>query len=377
VQKLRATTKTGSHSYEITVGRGTLRRLGEFLRKTLGERAQRVAVISNRKVFSLHGAGIAGNLKAHNLISSPWLMPDGERFKSLQTVAKAVDFLATTEIERTDAVLGLGGGVVGDLAGFAAAIYLRGIPLFQVPTTLLAQIDASIGGKTGVNLPQGKNLVGAFHQPAAVIIDLETLRTLTPRELTAGWCETVKQAAVANRDLFDQTTKFLRRLSSNEASMLSPELEKLIASHCRFKAAIVSRDERESTDRMDHRSRRILNFGHTIGHAMEAVTRYRRFRHGEAVGYGVLVAGELSKNIGLLAPTELELLREAIHLCGQLPKAEDLDETKIIELVKRDKKTVGGRVQWVLLERLGRARIVDGKEITRQLLRTSLRAALR
>lgn len=376
MQQLRATTSQGSHAYEITVGRGTLRQLGEFLRDALGERANRVAIISNRKVFSLHGTGIAASLKAHNLVSSRWLMPEGERFKSLPTVASAMDFLATTGIERTDAVVGFGGGVVGDLAGFAAAIYLRGVPLIQVPTTLLAQIDASIGGKTGVNLKQGKNLVGAFHQPSAVIIDLETLRTLPLRELTAGWCEMVKQATVANRKLFDQTVKFLRRLKSKEAATVSPELEKLIAAHCRFKAEIVSHDEREKTDRMDHRSRRILNFGHTTGHALEAVTHYRRFRHGEAVGYGVLIAGELSKNIGLLAPAELELLREAIHLCGQLPKARDLDETQIMELVKRDKKSVAGRVQWVLLERVGRACIIDGREITPRLFRKSLRAAL-
>jgi len=377
VQQLRATTKPPPHSYEITVGRGTLRALGKLLRNILGDKAQRVAIISNRKVFSLHGAVIAPSLKHHNLIGSHWLMPEGERFKSLAMVAGAMDFLAATGIERSDAVLALGGGVVGDLAGFAAAIYLRGIPLIQVPTTLLAQIDSSIGGKTGVNLPQGKNLVGAFHQPAAVVIDVETLRTLPSRELTAGWCEMVKQAAVANRELFEQTLGFLRRLQSKEVSLISEELENLIASHCRFKTAIVSRDERESTERTDHRSRRILNFGHTTGHAIEAVTGYRRFRHGEAVGYGVLVAGELSKNIGLLAPSELELLREAIGLCGRLPKAHDLDEAQIVELVKRDKKSVAGRVQWVLLERLGRARIVDGGEISPRLLRAALHAALR
>lgn len=186
---------------------------------------------------------------------------------------------------------------MGDLAGFAAAVYLRGVPFVQIPTTLLAQIDSSVGGKTGVNLPAGKNLIGCFHQPSAVIVDVETLTTLPPRELVAGWCETIKQGAVGSRKLFKQTTDFLR-LFDSKSPLCSSQLEDLIACHCSFKAAIVASDEREDIVRRDHRSRRILNFGHTIGHALEAVTSYRRFRHGEAVGHGILVAGELSKNLG-------------------------------------------------------------------------------
>src|SRR5439155_13101588 len=195
-------------------------------------------------------------------------------------------------------------GVVGDLAGFAAATYLRGIAFVQVPTTLLAQIDASVGGKTGVNLPAGKNLVGAFHQPHLVVIDIQTLRTLPQRELTAGWCEAVKQGAVGSRRLFDQTD---RLLSSNgtdfslcfEKEESQTEVCDAIAAHCSFKAAIVAGDEREDIGRTDRRSRRILNFGHTTAHALEKLTGYRRFRHGEAVGYGILVAGEISKNVGI------------------------------------------------------------------------------
>ncbi|HXM36186.1 MAG TPA: 3-dehydroquinate synthase family protein, partial [Pyrinomonadaceae bacterium] len=261
-------------------------------------------------------------------------------------------------------------------AGFAAAVYLRGIPFIQAPTTLLAQIDSSVGGKTGINLPAGKNLVGAFHQPRAVIIDTETLATLPARELTAGWCEAVKNGAVGSRQLFADTTEFLAGGQRRSGALRFRQLESVIEAQCAFKAAIVAGDERENVDRKDHLSRRILNFGHTVGHALEAVTRYRRFRHGEAVGHGLLVAGEISKNLGLLASSELELLREAIRLCGPLPRAGDLDERAIMEIANHDKKSMGGQVQWVLLERIGRARIVDGLTIKPQLLRASLRAAL-
>src|SRR5882672_2050753 len=250
----------------------------------------------------------------------------------------------------------------------------------QVPTTLLAQIDASVGGKTAVNLPAGKNLVGAFHQPKLVLIDTETLRTLPPRELTAGWCEAVKQGAAGDRKLFDRT---VRLLSSTDSSLYFGEKKSqtevcaTIAAHCRFKASIVAGDEREEIGREDQRSRRILNFGHTTAHALEKLTGYRRFRHGEAVGYGILVAGEISKNVGMLAPGELESLREAVQRCGPLPRADDLSIDEITAAMKGDKKSVAGVTRWVLLERIGRARIVDGSQIDKRILRSSLRAGLR
>jgi 3-dehydroquinate synthase len=245
-----------------------------------------------------------------------------------------------------------------------------------VPTTLIAQIDSSVGGKTGINLPQGKNLIGAFHQPIAVIIDTEALETLPSRELVAGWCECIKQGAVGGRKLFEQTTKFLKGLS-NQEGLVSSKLEDLISAHCAFKASIVAGDEHEAPERHDKRSRRILNFGHTVGHALEAITQYRRFRHGEAVGYGMLVAGEISKSLGLLASSELELLVDAIRRCGPLPRANDLNESAIVNAVSRDKKSIGGRIQWVLLKRIGRPQIVDGKEIGSQVLRSALRRCLK
>jgi 3-dehydroquinate synthase len=377
VQRLRVTLKPQAHKYEIKIERGLLRRLGSEARRCLGRTARRVAIISNARVFDLYGAQAIESLRSKNFVVSHWLMGEGERFKSLRALDQALAFLSEAGLERSDAVVALGGGVVGDLAGFAAAVFLRGIALIQVPTTLLAQIDSSVGGKTGVNLASGKNLVGAFHQPRAVIIDTQTLSTLPRRELTAGWCEAVKNGAAGSRKLFLQTTSFLRRLDSSQQQLQSPQLETLIAAQSAFKASIVAGDEREAMDRTGHRSRRILNFGHTVAHALEAVTRYRRFRHGEAVGYGMLVAGELSKTLGLLEVPELELLSGAVGLCGPLPAAGDLDQRALAELVGRDKKSLDGQVQWVLLERIGRARIVSGREVTPRLLHASLGAVLK
>lgn len=380
MQRVGVRLKGREQKYEIVIGAGTLATLGDQARRSLGAGARRVAVISNRKVFGLYGERVMRSLCAQEFITAHWLMSDGERFKSLRTLEHALMFLTDFGLERNDAIVALGGGVVGDLAGLASALYLRGIALLQVPTTLLAQIDSSVGGKTAVNLRAGKNLVGAFHQPRAVIIDTETLRTLPPRELTAGWCEAVKQGATGSRKLFEQTRGFLHDLRASvpsDSTFQSEHLCQLIAAQCTFKASIVAGDEREELGRMDTRSRRILNFGHTTAHALEAITGYRRFRHGEAVGYGMLVAGEISKRLGMLGASELELLRMAVRQCGRLPRADDLDTTQIIAALAHDKKSVGGHIKWVLLKRIGRAEIVDGREIPAQILRASLRAALR
>jgi 3-dehydroquinate synthase len=294
---------------------------------------------------------------------------------------RALRFLSESGLERGDAVVALGGGVVGDLAGFAAAVYLRGVAFVQAPTTLLAQIDSSVGGKTGVNTREGKNLVGAFHHPRSVVIDTDCLKTLPRRELTAGWCEAVKQGAAGDRKLFLRTQKFLAAGGRKAGGVdvdggRDEELARLIAAQCAFKARIVAGDEREDAGRTDSRSRRILNFGHTVGHALEAVTRYRRFRHGEAVGYGMVAAAEISEKLGLLGRTELECLREAVRLAGRLPRASDLDAETLTHAIRRDKKPSGGSVRWVLLESIGRARVVDGRDIPARVVRLSIRAAL-
>jgi 3-dehydroquinate synthase len=374
VPPLQVRTRALPHEYKIHIGRGLLSEVGEVIRDCLGEQTKRIALISNKRVFSLYGAAVMRSLKGRGFAVWPWLMGDGERYKSIQTLKTVLHFFNEAGLERSDGVVSLGGGVVGDVVGFAAAIYLRGVNLIQIPTSLLAQVDSSVGGKTGVNLPSGKNLIGSFHQPTGVIIDIETLATLPARELVAGWCECVKQGAVSSRKLFKETTTFLL-VSRGQESLVSPQLEQLIASHCAFKASIIAADEREEPGRLDHHSRRILNFGHTIAHALETITNYRRFRHGEAVGHGMLVAGQLSKNLGLLAETELELLSKAVRLCGRLPSTRDLDEDSLMNAITQDKKRTAGYVQWVLLEGIGRPRIVNGKAISPALLRKSMREA--
>jgi 3-dehydroquinate synthase len=383
-------------NYEIEIGANALRRLGDIARGVLPAHARRIALVSNRRVFDLYGASVLRSLRrAGDFKVSHWLMGDGERHKNLRTAERALAFFSESKLERSDAVVALGGGVVGDLAGFAAAVYLRGIAFLQVPTTLLAQIDASVGGKTAVNTREGKNLIGAFHQPRAVVISTETLQTLPRREMTAGWCEAIKQGVVGDRRLYEQTRRFLVAENENESARESnraldstqaresqlaerraDELAAVIAAQCAFKAKIVAADVREDVERMDALSRRILNFGHTAAHALEAVTGYRRFRHGEAVGYGILVAAEISHRLGMLAASELESLRACVRLAGRLPRADDLDERAVLRAIAGDKKSVGGHVRWVLLEGIGRARIVGGQEIPPRVLRAALHAAL-
>lgn len=372
MQEVRVRTKERASEYQISIGRGLLKRVGKLARKHFPETG-RIALISNKQVFSLFGDGVRKSLSASAFEVSTWLMREGECHKTLDEADRAIKFLQETGLERSDPIVALGGGVVGDLGGFVASIYLRGIPFIQVPTTLLAQIDASIGGKTAVNSRHAKNAIGTFHQPGAVVIDVEALKTLPRRELVAGCCEMVKQSAVASKQLFAQTIDLI---SHENAFTTSSGLEQLIAAHCQFKASVVASDEREQTTRRDGLSRRILNFGHTIGHALEVVTDYKRYRHGEAVGHGMLAAGELSKNVGLLPQSELELLQEAISLCGRLPKADDLDHDAIINALASDKKRSGGHIQWVLLKRIGKPIIVDGSQISSRLIKTSLRTAL-
>ncbi len=381
MQRVAVQLKAPATQYEILLGAKVLPALGKELQTCLGGKSRRVALISNRKVSDLYGQAVRESLRGAEFDVSTWLMKDGERHKSLRSFAQALEFLSKSGLQRNDAVVALGGGVVGDLAGFAAATYLRGISFVNVPTTLLAQIDSSVGGKTGVNLPSGKNLIGAFHQPRLVLIDTETLKTLPRRELTAGWCEAVKQGAVGDRKLFEQTVRLLQGGGPDFSLWLrdaksQTEVWATIAAHCRFKASIVAGDERESTERSDSRSRRILNFGHTTAHALEVVTNYRRFRHGEAVGYGMLVAGELSKNLGMIAAGELELLRTAVKRCGPLPRVNDVNTSALIRAMQTDKKSVAGKVNWVLLEAIGKARVVAGDEIDHRTLRAALRDGL-
>jgi 3-dehydroquinate synthase len=376
VQNVRVRLARRKEEYVIAIGPGLLGEIGEHARRSLTPATRRIVLISNPTIFRHYGDTAIHSLRKAGFRVSHWLMRDGESHKTLRSLESALHFLTDAKLERHDALVALGGGVVGDLTGFAAAIYLRGIAYIQVPTTLLAQVDASVGGKTAVNSASGKNSIGAFYQPRRVVIDTCTLQTLPSRELTSGWCECIKQGAVGSRRLFDSTFRHLANGPAFGTHAADEQLAQLVAAHCSFKARIVAGDEREAVERTDHRSRRILNFGHSIAHALEFVTSYKRFRHGEAVGYGMLVAGELSKRLGILPSSDLESLCAAIHLAGRLPPANNIRTNAIIDALGRDKKSVGGHIQWVLLERLGRARIVDGHEVTPRVLRASVRAAL-
>jgi 3-dehydroquinate synthase len=299
--------------------------------------------------------------------TEPVLLADGERSKTLASVARAYDALIRLGVDRATSVVAVGGGVLGDTAGFVAATLLRGLPLVHVPTTLLAQVDSAIGGKVGVNHALGKNLIGAFHPPRLVVIDPGLLATLPRREFRAGLYEVVKYAAIASPSLFATLQRDLGALFARESAALQP----VIAECCRIKAGIVTRDEREAGER------RVLNFGHTAGHALESVTKYRRFLHGEAVGYGMLVACHLAVARGVLDRAVLEAMAHLIALMGPLPPIGDLSVAEAVEATRRDKKVVDGRLHFVMPIRVGEVAIVDDVregELADALRATGLRA---
>jgi 3-dehydroquinate synthase len=273
----------------------------------------------------------------------PVIIADGEKAKTLATVSRLYDAFNENALDRGAIVIALGGGTIGDAVGFAAATYLRGLRVVQVPTTLLAQVDSSIGGKTGVNLPSGKNLVGSFHSPSAVLCDPKVLGSLPRRDFRSGLYEVLKYGVIAAPKLLEALTRQSHAIFEREPDVLTP----LIAECCRIKAEVVMSDERESGPR------RALNFGHTIGHALEAITRYRRFRHGEAIGYGMLAAAQISLQRHLITATELTSIREAIRSLGPLPTVTDLKIKEALAATLLDKKVVGGKLHFVAAKGLG------------------------
>jgi 3-dehydroquinate synthase len=290
------------------------------------------------------------------------LIPDGERAKTLGTVTRLYDAFLARDLDRASVVVAFGGGVVGDAAGFAAATFLRGIPIVQVPTTLLAQVDSAIGGKVGVNLSGGKNLVGAFHPPALVACDPDVLVSLPRREFRSGLYEVVKYGVIASRPLFERVAAAADDLFAHDRTVLVP----VIAECCRIKADVVSRDERESGPR------RALNFGHTIGHALEAATRYRRFRHGEAIAYGMRAAAHLSVARGRLGVDDQARLEAVLQHLGPLPAVEDVPAAAVLEAIARDKKVTNGTLHVVLAAGIGATEIAD--DVTPAELRDALHA---
>ncbi|MPZ18375.1 MAG: 3-dehydroquinate synthase [Luteitalea sp.] len=342
--------------YAVEIENGLLGSLADVMRTVLPEGAPRF-VLSSPRIWRLHGAAIAAGLPT----SEPILVPDGERAKQLTTVQRVYDALIRANADRSTQLVVVGGGVLGDLGGFAAATFLRGISYVQVPTTLLAQVDSAIGGKVGVNHALGKNLIGAFHHPRLVVSDPLVLRTLSRREFRAGLYEVVKYAVIASRPLFDQLMVGLPQIVARESEVLVP----IIAECCRIKAEVVAADEREQG------LRRTLNFGHTVGHALEAVTKYRRFRHGEAVAYGMRAAAWLARTRGSLAADAHEALDELLTRMGPLPTVADLSAAACLEAMRHDKKVVRGTLHFVLPVDIGRTAIVT--DVTELELATSLR----
>ncbi len=369
IQTVSISLKREQTEYDINIGGGILDDCGKWAKTCLGSASRKLVIISNRKVFGIYGENVQRSFSDAGFSSQVFLIGDGEKYKSFRTLQTTLNFLAENRISRTDALVALGGGVVGDLAGFAASVYLRGIPFLQIPTTLLAMIDSSVGGKTAVNSSFGKNLIGTFYQPSGVLIDVDSLRTLPTRELTAGFCEAIKQGAISGDLLLGETGSFLEKHALRNIRKIDPgkdfvtELVKLVSAQVSFKAKIVRGDEKESPDKSDAGSRKILNFGHTLAHALEKATNYRYLKHGEAVGYGIMFAAALSKNIGLLENKEVNLLNDVVHRAGKLPPIRHLDTNLVFESLKYDKKIVGDSLQWVLLRGIGKPLIVPDTEI--------------
>jgi len=300
-------------------------------------------LVSNQTVWRFHGETFASVTS-----EEPILLPDGERHKHLQTVGRVYDALIRARADRASAIVAVGGGVLGDTAGLAAATYLRGVPLVHVPTTLLAQVDSAIGGKVGVNHALGKNLIGAFHPPALVVVDPGVLSTLPRREFRAGLYEVIKYGMIASRPLFDRVAASVRALFQRSNDALLP----VISESCGIKASIVEQDELETG------VRRLLNFGHTAGHALEAVTKYRWFRHGEAVAYGMLVAAEIAVRRGTLPEDDRSALRDAIAKLGPLPAVTDVSIAQALDAITHDKKIVAGQLHYVLPKAIGTCEVV-------------------
>ena len=346
----------GSRSYTIAIGHGLLASLPDLLSSFAG---RRFAIVSNRRVFALHGARLEKALRRLGPVERV-LIPDGERYKTMGTLVEVLDGLLAAGLDRQGVVVAFGGGVVGDVAGFAAATYMRGVAVIQIPTTLLAMVDSSVGGKVGVNHPRAKNLIGAFHQPQAVVIDPSVLETLPPREMRSGAYEILKCGILGDRALFRAVREAPHRLVGWERVAV----EGAIAAACRIKADIVEKDEREEG------LRRVLNLGHTLGHALEAVTGYRRFTHGEAVGWGLIGAGWIAKEKGLLAEAAFDAISAAVDQLGPRPRVSSLAPARVLQAVGRDKKSRAGKVTFVLPTAIGRVALrpdVTPAEIRRAL----------
>ena len=340
----------GQHSYPIHVGTGLLSRAELFL-PHLPQR--KVSVVTNTSVAALYLEQFSTVLRSAGVDVFPVVLPDGEQYKSWTTLNEIFDALLANRSERKSTIIALGGGVVGDLAGFAAATYQRGVPFIQVPTTLLAQVDSSVGGKTGINHPLGKNMIGAFYQPRLVVADIALLATLPVRELSAGMAEVIKYGLIMDLPFLEWIEANMESLNNRS----SDALEYAVARSCEDKAAVVAADERESGERA------LLNLGHTFGHAIEAGVGFGAWLHGEAVAAGTILAARVSERLGLLSAHDVERTVRVFKKAGLPVEAPPLGAERYLELMRRDKKVEGGKLRLVLLRSLGKAFIASDVDV--------------
>ncbi|MFA4968199.1 MAG: 3-dehydroquinate synthase [Sulfuritalea sp.] len=335
----------GERSYPILIGGGLLSR-GDLILPFL--RTPRVALVSNTTVAPLYLEIVVKALEKVGVGVTPIILPDGEAHKNWESLNLIYDALLANRCDRGTTIVALGGGVIGDLAGFAAATYQRGVPFVQIPTTLLSQVDSSVGGKTGINHPRGKNMVGAFWQPKLVLADTDTLKTLPPRELSAGMAEVIKYGLIRDLPFLSWLEAAMEGLLARDGELLAHAIER----SCANKAEVVAADEYETAK---EGGRALLNLGHTFGHAIETGMGYGEWLHGEAVAAGMMMAVELSRRLGWLSVAEVDRVRTLLRRAGLPVKGADLGAARYLELMSHDKKVVAGSLRLVLLKALGGA----------------------
>lgn len=360
VKKIRV--NLGDRSYDICIGSKILERIGSKLKSFSS--SPKTAIISNPTVYRLYGKKVLASIKSSGFDAIPVIIPDGERYKDISIVQKIYGELLKHRLDRKSALIALGGGVIGDITGFVASTYMRGIDYIQIPTTLLAQVDSSVGGKTGVNHKLGKNMIGTFYQPKLVWIDIDTLKTLPKRELRAGLAEVIKYGVIWDSKLF----KFLEENKEKILSLNKKALGYLIKRSCEIKAAVVSKDERESG------LRAILNYGHTIGHAIETATGYKKYLHGEALAIGMHTEARLAEKLGIVnekSVMKIKSLIDSYCLPSEMPSK--IDVNPLLASMHLDKKAVAGELNFILPEWIGKVRIQKGIKgrIIRETLKTS------
>jgi 3-dehydroquinate synthase len=337
--------KLAERSYPIHIGSGLLSRVSESDRQRFGNR---VAIVSNEIVAPLYLDGLRESLQKNGVGTTAIVLPDGEKHKKWETLNLIFDYLLSERCDRSTTIVALGGGVVGDLAGFAAASYQRGVPFIQVPTTLLAQVDSSVGGKTGINHPRGKNMIGAFWQPRLVLADTDTLNTLADRELSAGLAEIIKYGLIRDLPFLEWLEINMDKLMARDAAALAFAIER----SCANKAEVVAGDELETAK---EGGRALLNLGHTFGHAIETGVGYGEWLHGEAVAAGMMMATVLSHRLGWLNEADVERVSKLLRRAGLPVKGAALGAERYLDLMGHDKKVIEGRLRLVLLKKIGEA----------------------